>query len=65
MYVAGNSDIPPIITAVTFITLFINRCNNRFLPLLWQFFLIKPELISLWISEGNVLPPVWIFSAGI
>jgi len=47
----------------TFVTVFINRYRNGFLPLLWQFFI--PNRMSLRFSEPNVLPPAWISSVGI
>jgi hypothetical protein len=42
---------------VTFITLLVNWYNNRFLPLMRQFFLIPKELMSSWISDCNASPP--------
>jgi hypothetical protein len=44
----GNSDIP-LYLLVSFITLIINRYNNEFLPLLWQFSLI-PNIISKFVD---------------
>jgi hypothetical protein len=37
LYVVCNGDIP-VQLPVSFIALFINRYNNKFLPLLWQSF---------------------------
>jgi len=48
-----------------FYHLFINRHNDRFLPLLRQLLLVQLELISLWISGRNILPPALISSARI
>jgi hypothetical protein len=66
LYVVDNSNqYSLVITTVSLIALLVIRYNNKFPPLLWQFFLIQIELESLWVSERNVFPPAWISSAGI
>jgi hypothetical protein len=46
---SNDSNIPLLITAVSFITLYVNRYNDKFLPLLWQFF-FTPSRINKFVD---------------
>jgi hypothetical protein len=69
LYVVGSSDIP-VQLLVSFSTPFMNRHNTKFVPLLWQFFLIPNKVIKfvdphscIRFPKSGHCPTIYTFSA--
>jgi len=64
LYVVEKSDAS-IITIICFITLLINRYNDRLLPLLREFLLIPSRIYKFMDFTSNCSTPAVISFAGI
>jgi hypothetical protein len=65
LHAINKTEIPQQSLQPVLLPFFINRYNNRLLPLLWQFFLIPNRINTFVDLECNASLPAWIISAGL